>query len=159
MQMLIFKLLVTVILIVAAVHDVKSKGQRVPNYLSLMLMATAVVNPNLNILKSIIGLLVGAGIFIGSYYINVLICKLQKKPVPEDSIGGADVKITGAYGFAIGSWELTLVAAAIAVWGALIRRIILSIIGFIKKDSSIAMKVNYLIPYIAAGCIFCLLMI
>ena len=136
MQTEIFKLLIIAVFITASVFDIKTKGQRVPNYLSIILLCIAFVNPEFNLKGSLLGFLCGFAIFAGAYFINYLACVIKKIPATI-GFGGADIKLTAAFGFAIGYWDLVLLAATIAVWGSLIYRFICKIISLItgrKKE-------------------------
>ena len=137
MQADIFKLLIVAVMITASVFDIKTKGEKVPDYLSLILIGVAFVNPNFDLKGSILGLLCGFIIFYGAYWINYLVCVLRKVP-PTMGIGGADIKITAAFGFAIGHWDLVLLTATIAVWGSLLLRLgwqIISLFTGHKKET------------------------
>lgn len=158
MQILIFKILIALILIVAAAFDLKTKGERVPNYLTVMLMFTAFLNPNFNLLNSGIGFACGFAIFFLAGWLNILLCKM-KKMEPAFGYGGADIKLMAGYGFAVGAWDLVLLAATIAVWVDLIYRLFAWIGSLIFKKKKEKTKVILFVPFIATGAILCLLLI
>ena len=155
----IFKVVVSLILIIASVYDIKTKGERVPNYLTGLIMCTAFLNPNFNLVNSVLGFLCGLAIFLGACGINSLVCILQKKP-PTLGYGGADIKLAAGYGFAVGAWDVVLLASTIAVWGSLLTHIIFwlgsAVFKLPKRDPE---KPILFVPYIATGSIICLLLI